>query len=100
MSVINIFANSLVYVRIVPIEKSLQMKKKGRNSKPEHEEAENSTFMVQTLFFFLVLIENLILASTPLFFNGKYNRAYACLGQVRNAPLWCIRESCLTQIAT
>ena len=83
MAVINIFANSLVYVRIVPIERSLELKHQSRTKKPEIEDAENSTFMVQTLFFFLVLIENLILASTPLFFNGKYNRAYACLGQVR-----------------
>jgi len=37
----------------------------------------------QTLFFLLVLIENLALASTPLFFNGKYNRAFACLGMMK-----------------
>ena len=82
MWVINILANSLVYVRIVPIEKGLELKHSGPGIESRHEEVEHSTFMVQSSFFLLVLIENLLLASTPLFFNGKYNRAYACLGQV------------------
>jgi hypothetical protein len=73
-----------VYVRIVPIQRSLELKRSRRDPDKgwSHHVEENSTFMVQTLFFALVLIENIMLASTPLFFNGKYNRAYACLGQV------------------
>ena len=43
---------------------------------------QHSTFFVQTLYFALVLVENFILCSTPLFlFNESgSNRALECLG--------------------
>ena len=44
---------------------------------------QHSTFFVQTLFFGLVLLENIVLSSTPLFLtnNQDTNRALVCLGQ-------------------
>lgn len=66
VAVVNIFASSLVYVRIVPIEKQRNHKQKKCINVPSHAVQQHSTFFIQTLFFLLVLVENLMLACTPL----------------------------------
>ena len=41
---------------------------------------QHSTFFIQSLFFLLVFVENMLLASWPLIEGGS-NRALACLGR-------------------
>lgn len=41
----------------------------------------HSTFFVQSLFFFLVFIENLLLASAPLYLTP--NRGLLCIGEAK-----------------
>lgn len=75
VSFVNVFASSLVFVRIVPIEK------KKSHPDPDYKQKiiqQHSTFFVQTLFFILVLIENIFLASAPLYYPSD-NRASSCL---------------------
>jgi hypothetical protein len=85
VSVVNIFASSLVYVRIVPIEMTNAYYKNKHKSKcpnrSSHNVQQHSTFFVQSLFFLLVLIENMALACTPLFVGNPTNRAFECLGK-------------------
>ncbi len=81
VSFVNIFASSLVYVRIVPIEKSSAYYKQKCPQRSSHQVQQHSTFFVQSLFFLLVLIENVALASTPFFVGQHTNRALACLGR-------------------
>ena len=89
VSSVNVFASSLVYVRIVPIEKQSKNSHHNRGqcaSRPSHAVEQHSTFFVQSLFFALVLLENVLMASVPLFYRRSdtgTNRAFACLG----APL-------------
>lgn len=80
VSFVNVVASSLVYVRIVPIEKQRPSKWKRETTSflPSHEVIQHSTFFVQTLFFLLVLFENILLACTPLMYPS--GRAFACLG--------------------
>jgi len=86
VAIVNILASSLVYVRIVPIERSAQLMRAKSKIKDKPIDRlifqQHSTFFVQTLYFALVLVENLILCSTPLFlFNESgSNRALECLG--------------------
>ena len=58
---INIFASSFVYVRIVPIEKP-----KTTNQWTVAPQITHTTFMTQSLFFLLILLENLLLALIPI----------------------------------
>ncbi len=103
VAVLNVFASSLVYVRIVPIGRVqfhiffpypaisrfflfsdkpvvLARTAKQRRCQPSHNVTQHTTFFIQTLFFLLVMVENLILASWPLIRGGN-NRALACLGE-------------------
>ena len=86
VAVLNVFASSLVYVRIVPIDKTVKFAKNRKKAwqKYEHEHRQmpqqHSTFFIQTLFFALVFVENVTLASWPLI-KGPPNRALSCLGQ-------------------
>ncbi len=92
VSSVNVFASSLVYVRIVPIEKQRHSNSNNNNNnRPStcadnvsHPVEQHSTFFVQSLFFALVLLENLLMASVPLFYrraDSGTNRAVACLGR-------------------
>ena len=76
VALINVFASSLVYVRIVPIEKQ---RPELRRKHLMRQDMQHSTFFVQSIFFALVLLENALLASTPLFIGP--NRAVACVGE-------------------
>ncbi len=76
---INVFASSLVFVRIVPIEK--KKKDLDRLAPDEYRRRQlkqHSTFVEQALFFLLAFIENILLASTPLLMHGP-SRATACV---------------------
>ena len=87
VALVNVFASSLVYVRIVPIEKKLNFKQMKRlqkqklasNNATAQQTEQHSTFFIQTLFFLVVFVENIILASWPLI-KGPPNRALNCLG--------------------
>eukprot|EP00094_Tigriopus_californicus_P001992 TCALIF_01920-PA protein Name:"Similar to ANK2 Ankyrin-2 (Homo sapiens)" AED:0.42 eAED:0.42 QI:11/0.75/0.4/0.8/1/1/5/0/1087 len=83
VSFVNVVASSLVYVRIVPIEKQRPSKwnRETTSFLPSHEVIQHSTFFVQTLFFLLVLFENILLACTPLMYPS--GRAFACLGTAK-----------------
>lgn len=77
VAILNIFASSLVYVRILPIDKQIRGDRITAQKSQQH-----STFMMQTLFFLLVFVENILLASWPLIKGqSENNRALACLGQ-------------------
>ncbi len=84
VATVNVFASSLVYVRIVPIEKSIKRRRRDKSASDEcpsrasHAVEQHSTFFVQSLFFALALMENLLMASVPLLM-GDNNRAYVCL---------------------
>ena len=65
-----------LYVRILPIDKQVQQA--GKDKEGIHTQP-HSTFFIQSLFFLLVLAENLLLALWPLI-KGQSNRALACLG--------------------
>ena len=86
VAVLNVFASSLVYVRIVPIDKKVKFGKNRKKAWHKYEQGnrqiyqQHSTFFVQTLFFALVFVENVTLASWPLI-KGAPNRALSCLGQ-------------------
>jgi hypothetical protein len=56
--------------------KKQQQKQKSHNVNVT---GQHSTFFVQTLFFLLVMFENILLAAWPLI-RGNSNRALACLG--------------------
>jgi len=58
---INIFASSFVYVRIVSIEKLETTKQWTVAPQITH-----TTFMTQSMFFLLILLENLLLALVPI----------------------------------
>ena len=58
---INIFASSFVYVRIVPIEKP-----DASNRWTVAPQITHTTFVTQSLFFLLILLENLLLAFIPI----------------------------------
>eukprot|EP00095_Tigriopus_kingsejongensis_P004696 maker-scaffold276_size226481-snap-gene-0.17 protein:Tk04696 transcript:maker-scaffold276_size226481-snap-gene-0.17-mRNA-1 annotation:"hypothetical protein" len=83
VSLVNVVASSLVYVRIVPIDKQRPSKwrRETTNFLPSHAVLPHSTFFVQTLFFVLVLVENILLASTPLMYPSS--RAHVCLGTAK-----------------
>ena len=88
VSLINIFASSLVFVRIVPIDRPRL--KDGTKCANHTSPAilQHSTFFVQSLFFLLALVENVVLAMVPLInyrLKGRPNRAVTCLGV---ATLW------------
>ena len=74
VAILNVFASSLVYVRIVPIDKKINFKHISRLKKQQPTLQQHSTFFIQTLFFLLVFVENIILASWPLM-KGHPNRA-------------------------
>ena len=82
VSILNVAASSLVFVRIVPIKKKGQLPGHKCANGSSHPVVQHSTFFVQFLFFTLILFENLLLASVPLFYplNGT-NRAFECLGK-------------------
>ena len=79
VALVNVVASTIVYVRIVPIEKSrVEAINNGSGGGPP---LTHSTCFIQTLFFTLIVIENLILSCWPLLSNGGHNRAVACLGE-------------------
>ena len=80
VAILNIFASSLVYIRVLPIDKDINARHKGINYKRMTQQ--HSTFFVQSLFFLLVFVENMLMASWPLI-KGEPNRALACLGQAK-----------------
>ena len=51
----------------------------GSGSMRKSDQQHHSTFFIQSLFFVLVFVENMLLASWPLIKGGS-NRALACLG--------------------
>lgn len=87
VAIVNVIASSLVYVRIMPIRKQNPLRGRNRPTyiPDPHGYAgalEHSTFFVQSLFFLLVLVENVLLASTPFMYPPEEsNRALACLGR-------------------
>ena len=102
VTVLNVAASSLVYVRIMPLETdSYTLVRNLRTNEVTNEEMEmvnfnspgvsgklaqnvvqphRSTFLVQVLFFLLVLVENVFLAAFPLI-KGGHNRGLACFGE-------------------
>lgn len=61
VAILNIFASSLVYVRILPIDKQVDTKQKGIQDRETRKSQQHSTFFIQSLFFLLVFVENLLL---------------------------------------
>ena len=84
VSGVNVFASSLVYVRIVPIEKQ-RPGCRAKAAAAAGQALQHSTFFMQSLFFLLVLTENILLASVPLFYTASAasgtNRAVECVGR-------------------
>ena len=80
VALVNVVASTIVYVRIVPIEKS-RVEAINNGSGGGGPPLTHSTCFIQTLFFTLIVIENLILSCWPLLSNGGHNRAVACLGE-------------------
>ena len=76
VTAVNICASTIVYVRIVPIERQKHVRKPIQFQ-------QHSTCFSQSLFFILILIENLLLASWPLMYTNEAgtNRAIECLGK-------------------
>uniref|UniRef100_A0A0K2TNQ1 Putative LOC100882592 [Megachile rotundata] n=1 Tax=Lepeophtheirus salmonis TaxID=72036 RepID=A0A0K2TNQ1_LEPSM len=66
VSLLTVFASSMVYVRITPLTHRWQY---------EH----RSTFVVQFLFFLIVFIENIILSCTPILFYNREDTLLSCL---------------------
>ena len=64
VSVLNVLASSLVHVKITPLEKDPE--KSNPNKVTKEEERHHSTFLVQFLFFAVVLVENVLFSIFPL----------------------------------
>ena len=64
VSVLNVIASSLVYVKITPLEKDPE--KLNPKKVIREQERHNSTFLVQFLFFIVVLVENVLFSIYPL----------------------------------
>ena len=94
-TIMNTLASSLVYVRITPLEQEqhketdmemvpLRDPEQGldptENDNGGDAQRHNPTFLIQVLFFLLVLLENIFLAVYPLI-KGAQNKALSCLGK-------------------